>query len=119
MTHSSRSYLCYVGIFYLTCHLTPLEIQQLKMAIMKFKWVACGIIFYFTGLLVFKSFVYNAYNLNFCILIIVHIYLNIKIDSYILKQNDHDISWPFLIINVFMMIKSLTYKKVLLKAKLF
>lgn len=36
-----------------------------------------------------------------------------------LMQNDHDISWPFLIINVFMMIKSLTYKKVLLKAKLF
>lgn len=86
---------------------------------MKFKWMAYWISLDFTGLLVFKSFVYNTYNLKFCILIIVHLYLNIKIDSYILKQNDHDISWPFLIINVFMMIKSLTYKKVLLKAKLF
>lgn len=34
---------------------------------MKFKWVACWIILYFTGLLVFKSFVYNTYNLNFYI----------------------------------------------------
>lgn len=86
---------------------------------MKFKLMECWIILDFTGLLVFKSFVYNTYNLKFCILIIVHLYLNIKVGSYMLMQNDHDISWPFLIINVFMMIKSLTYKKVLLKAKLF
>ena len=66
------------------------------MTMMKFKWIACWISLDFTGLLVFKSFVYNTYNLEFCILIIVHLYLNIKVDSCIWKQNDHDISWPFL-----------------------
>lgn len=37
------------------------------MAIMKFKLMECWIILDFTGLLVFKSFVYNTYNLNFYI----------------------------------------------------
>lgn len=37
------------------------------MTIMKFKWMAYWISLDFTGLLVFESFVYNTYNLNFYI----------------------------------------------------